>query len=146
TREIRSSRKPGTRVVGFRQSHDDGFRQPKIDNFHGHRIRVAGFVMHDHQIARFEIPMDESVRLSCDESTCHLNAYFQRKIRWNEPMTADVRLDGFSFDQLHGIETSTGLGLAKMKDSSYIWVPQLGGRACLAPKSVPRIRVSRIAG
>src|SRR5436190_6699425 len=90
--------------------------------------------------------MDQPMLLGRDESTRHLNAYFQRKIRRDESVAADIGLDRFPFDQLHDIEISTGVGFTKMKDSSNVRVAQLCGRARLAPKSFARIRVSRIAG
>src|SRR5678815_1351320 len=89
--------------------------------------------------------MDQPMRLSRDESTRHLNGYFQRKIRRKEAIATDVRLNGFPFDQFHCIETSTRLGFTKMEDRRDIWVPQLCSRARLAPEAFARIRVSRVA-
>ena len=129
---------PGLVVVSG--SNGDRFGQTKIDYFDDQRIRIAGIVTDDHQIAGLEIPMHQPVRLRCDEGTGHLDGYFQGKIRGHETIAADICLDGFAFDQLHRIETSASVGFAKMKDRSDVRMPQLRGGARLATKPLSRIR------
>src|SRR5262249_2589039 len=86
---------------GLRTWLIDSLSQAEVDDFCGHR---ASFLQVHHDVAWFDIPVNELLLVHRGQAGRDLRCNFHRQLYLKSPGSFDEALERFSLDKLHRVE------------------------------------------
>ncbi len=129
-REVR-----GGEGLGVAAGRREVFHDAEVDDFDESPRRFR--VLHEHQICRLDVAMDQVLAVRGAERAGHLLGDDERLDQWQRPPLAHAVLDGFALDQLHRVEAVVP-ALAEMKHAGHMRMAQARCGAGLVLKTVAR--------
>ncbi len=126
-----------------RRSHRLG--QSEIDHLHEHgTVRTmaprSGFRRDQHQIARFEIAMNQALFVRRHQRAGDLHGDVDDHGGGERSVALHALREGFALDEFHRVETLAGRRLAEMKNAGDVGMAQLRRRARLAAEALAHFR------
>src|SRR5262249_7785678 len=115
-------------------------RQPKVDNF---RDQSASVLQAHHDVAWFDVPMDEVLFVHRSQTGRDLRHDFERQLYLQPPGAFDEAFKRFSLHKLHRVEVVCA-AFAQMEHGGNIWVTDARRCARLAQKPKPRRFITEI--
>src|SRR6202022_463501 len=98
------------------------FRQTKIDYLYG---KILAFAEMNHEVGRFDIPMNDLFLMSGAECRIDLFDNFESRSDFEGSASPDIMLERFSCDKLHRIEVIV-IFFSEIKNRRNIWLAYRG--------------------
>src|SRR4029077_3213213 len=123
----------GYRNRRLRTRFIDRLCQAQVDDFRGH----SAFVLEvHHDIARFDVPVNEALLVHCSQTGGDLRRNFQRQLYVNAARASDEVLERFPLHKLHRVEVVLAALLPKWKtEAAFGWRTLAAARASRKKRS-----------
>src|ERR1700722_2605475 len=97
--------------------------------------------LRDKNIRRFDVTVDDSLRVRRIQRVCNLNPQVQRLIDWHW-LAGNAAPQVLTVEELHGNEVVTVV-LVDFVDDANVWMVQGGGCLCFTLEAAQSLRVRR---